>query len=345
LWSIDVEDDDMAGSVSELTETWPCAEPADASPLVSVVMIFMNGMPFMTEAIQSVFAQTYQHWELILVDDGSVDDSTQVALAWSRRFPERVRYVEHEGHENRGMSASRNLGIKLSRGECIAFLDSDDVYLPQKLERQVALLAACPRAAMVYGATIHWHSWTGRPDDQARDCPRRLGTPPNTLVEPPALIPLFLRLEAQTPGTCGLLIRRDALLEVGGCEEQFRGMFEDQAWIYKVCLRWPVYVEGGSWDRYRQHPSSHVQVSMRRGLYRSRKPNPAYGMFLTWFERYLLAHGPVGDPALVAALADERYPYRHPLRLRLRSAAGRVWSTVNRMRSRTLQRPYARDVS
>jgi hypothetical protein len=68
-------------------------------------------------------------------------------------------------------------------------------------------------------------------------------------------------------------------------------------------------------------------------------------MFLAWFERYLFAHGPVGDPALVAALAHERYPYRHPLRLRLRSAPRAVWSTANRALSRTLQRPYARDVS
>jgi glycosyltransferase involved in cell wall biosynthesis len=308
-------------------------------------MIFMNGMPFMTEAIESVLAQTYRRWELILVDDGSTDDSTQVALDWSRRLPERVRYIEHAGHQNRGMSASRNLGIEVARGEFIAFLDSDDVYLPQKLERQVAILTAQPRAAMVYGATLHWHSWTGRPDDQARDCPRRLGVPPNTLVEPPALIPLFLRLEAQTPGTCGVLLRRSALLEVGGCEEQFRGMFEDQAWLYKVCLRWPVYVEDGSWDRYRQHPASHVQVSMRHGLYRSRQPNPAYGMFLRWFERYLKTLGPAADPALAAALAHECYPYRHPLRLRLRRAPRAVWSTARRTLSRTVPRPYARDAS
>jgi hypothetical protein len=68
-------------------------------------------------------------------------------------------------------------------------------------------------------------------------------------------------------------------------------------------------------------------------------------MFLTWFEQYLKTHRPAVDPALSAALAHECYPYRHPLRLRLKSAPRAVWSTANRALSRTLQRPYARDVS
>src|SRR5690606_21662112 len=138
----------------------------------------------------------YDRWELLLIDDGSTDASSTIARRYAQEHPERIRYLEHPGHANRGMSASRNLGIAHARGAHIPFLDADDVYLPEKLERQVRLLTAHPDVDMVYGATRHWYSWTGRPEDVARDQVRRLGVPPGTIVRPPRLIPLFLRLEA-----------------------------------------------------------------------------------------------------------------------------------------------------
>src|SRR5829696_811917 len=101
----------------------------NSKPLVSSVMIFFNAERFIREAIESVFAQTYDNWELLLVDDGSTDDSTQIALHYAEQYPERVRYLEHPGHQNRGMSASRNLGVSQAKGEYIALLDADDVWL------------------------------------------------------------------------------------------------------------------------------------------------------------------------------------------------------------------------
>ena len=122
-------------------------------PLVSAITIFLDAETFLREAIESVLAQTYANWELLLVDDGSTDGSTEIALGYARLYPQRIRYLEHEGHRNRGMSASRNLGIPHARGEYIALLDADDVWLPLKLERQVAILESDPESAMVYGAT------------------------------------------------------------------------------------------------------------------------------------------------------------------------------------------------
>ena len=138
-----------------------------SDPLVSVISIFFNAAEFLAEAIESVLAQTYPHWELVLVDDGSSDGSAEIARRYADSDPGRIRYVEHPGHENRGISAARNLGVREALGEYVAFLDADDVYLPQKLERQAQLLAAHPEAAMVYGATLHWHGWTGRPEGRA----------------------------------------------------------------------------------------------------------------------------------------------------------------------------------
>ncbi|HEY9653496.1 MAG TPA: glycosyltransferase family 2 protein, partial [Coleofasciculaceae cyanobacterium] len=113
-------------------------------PLVSVVTIFLNTEKYIEEAIESIFAQTYDRWELLLVDDGSSDRSTIIALQYAQQYAGKVRYLEHETHQNRGMSASRNLGVRHAQGEYIAFLDSDDVWLPQKLERQVEILESQP---------------------------------------------------------------------------------------------------------------------------------------------------------------------------------------------------------
>jgi glycosyltransferase involved in cell wall biosynthesis len=72
-----------------------------------------------------------------------------------------VRYLEHEGHQNLGMSASRNLGIRHAQGEYLAILDADDVWLLHILEEQVAVLESHPEAAIVYGSLYWWYSWTG----------------------------------------------------------------------------------------------------------------------------------------------------------------------------------------
>src|SRR5918993_1644792 len=122
-------------------------------PLVSVIIIFFNTEEFLQEAIESVLAQRYGNWELLLVDDGSTDGSTAVALEYAERHPSDVLYLEHFGHQNQGPSASRNLGLSYARGEYVAFLDSDDVWLPYKLEEQVAILDAQPEAAALYGNT------------------------------------------------------------------------------------------------------------------------------------------------------------------------------------------------
>src|SRR5690349_12025071 len=90
-------------------------------PLVSVVMAVLNCDRFLEEAIASVFAQTYPHWEILLVDDGSSDCTVDIFRECQLRNPERLRYFEHPGHSHHGVSASRNLGMANARGAYIAF--------------------------------------------------------------------------------------------------------------------------------------------------------------------------------------------------------------------------------
>ena len=103
-------------------------------PLVSVIIPTYNRAQYICNAIDSVLAQTYRNIEVIVVDDGSTDD-TRCILS---RYGPNIRYVFQN---NAGPSAARNNGITKARGRLIAFLDSDDIWLPEKLERQVQLIA------------------------------------------------------------------------------------------------------------------------------------------------------------------------------------------------------------
>lgn len=255
--------------------------------LISVVTIFFNTEKYIGEAIESVLSQTYPHWELLLVDDGSSDRSTDIAMQYVQKYPEKIRYLEHEEHQNHGMSASRNLGIQHAKGELIAFLDSDDIWLSERLDRQATILESQPKAAMVCGPNELWYSWTGNEEDKKRDYIHFLGkgVKHNHLYYSPQLALLFWRNQARTPGTCSVLIRRQVFEELGGFEESFRGMFEDRVFFSKVYLNFPVYTVEECFDKYRAHPESCRAVSDSK--YNPFKPDPAYLTFLDWMADYL----------------------------------------------------------
>ena len=278
-------------------------------PLVSVIIIFWNAERFLEEAVESIFVQTYDHWELLLVDDGSGDRSTAIARSYAERDPQHVRYLQHPEHANRGMSASRNLGIWNAQGAYIAFLDADDAWFSNILEEQVAILEAYPEAAMAYGPIQYWYSWTGKPEDCERDHVENLGVPPNALIPPPRLLPLFLRDKATKPS--GILVRRQIIEQLGGFEDSFRGEYEDQVFCAKICLSAPIFASGQCWYRYRQHPDSCYLTAQRTGdTYSARL------RFLNWLAMYL-SEQKVRDLGVWRALWFEFLPYSHPRGFRL----------------------------
>lgn len=280
---------------------------------VSVIMPFLDAERFLEEALRSILAQTFSGWELLLVDDGAHDRSTAIARQFAAARPDRVRCLEHPDHGNRGPSASRNLGIAHARGEYIAFLDADDIWLPEKLERQVALLERHPDAAMVYGPLHFWYGWTGNPADAERDFVSGKATAHDSIVPPPAMLLRQLEKRDGLPGTCSVLIRKHVVVRVGGFESSFQGLYEDEVFFSKIALREPVYVMSACLDRYRQHADSSCSRAIARGDYdpNPKVSNPSRGDYLRWLSDHLDAAG-VPDERLRRALEVELRPYRNP---------------------------------
>ena len=230
--------------------------PLGPNPEVSCVLIFFDNEEFLEEAILSVLAQTYSNWDLVLVDDGSTDRSTEIARQYARDHPFRIRYFEHPDHQNRGMSAARDLGFMHARGALIAWLDGDDVWLPDKLAGQVAAFQRHPTAGMVYGHSLIWHSWKRDRGESEQDHTVGLGVAPDTLCHPPELALNLIGMRGQTPTTCNAIVRRQVIDTLGRFDRGYRDVFEDQAFFVKVELHYPVYVADKVWARYRQHEGS-----------------------------------------------------------------------------------------
>jgi len=118
-----------------------------SDPLISVIVPVCNGDKYLSEALDSVLAQTYKPIEIILVDDGSTDRTSQIVNELQLRHP----YIHYHFQENQGLAASRNRGISLARADFIAFIDADDIWEPEKLTSQMNLIEKNQDVEMVSG--------------------------------------------------------------------------------------------------------------------------------------------------------------------------------------------------
>jgi glycosyltransferase involved in cell wall biosynthesis len=254
-------------------------------PAITVITIIYNEERFLAEAIDSVLVQGNVDWELVLVDDGSTDASPTIAQRYADRHPSRVRLVRHLGGVNRGMSASRNLGIAESRGRWLSFLDADDVWLPGKLAAQLAVLDRFPSIELLASPAQWWRSWAGS-GNGAGDWVQQLGSdaPGDEVVQPPELLVGFLHDEWRS--ICDLVISRRAVESIGCYEPVFRGMYEDQVFHAKVLARLPAIVTERWWYRYRQHPEACTATSHRDGAHAA-----ARRRYLDWLWHYVQDNG------------------------------------------------------
>lgn len=176
------------------------------SPSVSVILPTYNRAELLVRAIQSVLAQTYEDFELIVIDDASTDNTEEVVKSLS---DPRLRFIQHD--VNRGGAAARNTGIKVAQASLIAFQDSDDEWMPQKLEKQVTVLKnARPEVGVVY--TDLW-----RIQGEERTHWRFPSiTPEDGIVYDRALERVFCKISIVTA-----LIRKECIDEVDLFDERF----------------------------------------------------------------------------------------------------------------------------
>ena len=168
------------------------------SPLVSVVIPNYNYATYVREAINSVLAQTYPNIEIIVVDDGSSDDSRTTIASYGDKI---IGIFQ----QNQGVSATRNNGVKASRGKYVAFLDADDVWLPRKIELQMAKFRDDPALGMVHVAV-----------DEVDSSGRILAQKLNGLEGRRTDAFFMLTAECVFGGGSGIVVPRRVFDEVGG---------------------------------------------------------------------------------------------------------------------------------
>ena len=164
---------------------------------VSIVMAAKNYARFLPQAVRSVFAQTYADWELVVIDDGSTDDTPSAVRPFLADA--RVTYVRSDVL---GQSRAKNLGVRLSRGAFVAFLDADDAWLPTKLEKQVALFAANPELGVAFSK--RWLI-----DEAGNRLPTPIANPPRGRVADAIFVRNFVCFSSA-------VVRRELFDRVGG---------------------------------------------------------------------------------------------------------------------------------
>ena len=176
---------------------------------VSVVIPCYNGMPYLPQALDSALAQTHAPCQVIVVDDGSSDDSAATVQRYAAEYPDRGGMLIQQA--NAGEPAARNRGIEACDGDWVAMLDTDDWWEPTKLEKQLAAARdAGPECVMVHtGWTYHLADGTTRPCDLAR-VGRRIGWCTQRLLEP------------TSTGHPSIMVRRDVLKRIGGYDTSFK---------------------------------------------------------------------------------------------------------------------------
>jgi len=192
---------------------------------VSVIIPVYQSANTIAEAIDSVLSQTFKDFEIIVVDDGSTDSLEEVLS----KYGEKIKLIKQK---RLGVSASRNKGIKNSSGEIVAFLDADDIWLPNKLSQQLALFNLNPHLGVVFGNVYFWNG-----EIFQRKTYFDFSQPYRGKI----LFPLFA---VDFIPLLSIMIRRKVLDKVGLFDESVR-FVEDYEMLLRIALNWEFdYVEG-----------------------------------------------------------------------------------------------------
>jgi len=196
---------------------------AEKSPVISVILPTYNCANFLPHSIQSILSQTYDSYEIIVVDDGSTDNTKEVL----NPFMQKIKYVSY--HWNKGAHVARNIGIRQALGKYIAFIDADDLWLPEKLQTDVDYLETHPDISMTYSKHINIDSNGNKLGEGSR------------IMLPSGNIFIQLFSEQNFIITSSVVVRREVFGTTGIFDEQ---LFNCQDWDMWLRIAYHFKVAG-----------------------------------------------------------------------------------------------------
>lgn len=215
---------------------------------ISIVIPAYNEERFLAETIESVLAQTYREFELLILDDGSIDRTLEIAQSYARRDA-RVRV---ESHPNVGIGPTLNRGFALSANEWVAMIQADDVMMPMRFERQLAFLAAHPELDVAAG-------WCKHIDSEGR----LIGKGDSPLITHEAVQKLYAANELIAFNCSTAIVRKSAVQAVGGYRSQFRVNEDADLWVRLLEAGYKILVQPEYLVKYRVHAGS-VSIARAR---------------------------------------------------------------------------------
>jgi glycosyltransferase involved in cell wall biosynthesis len=212
-------------------------------PLISIVIPAYNAEAFIAEAIESVLAQDYQIREIIVVDDGSTDNTPGVLESYQNR----IRFIRQS---NAGLGTARNTGIAAANGELIAFLDADDRWLPEKLSKQYKCLIHNPKAGLVHTDLLEW-----RPQESSQTH-REIGRGEFQ----GSCLPSLIQNNRVLPST--VLVKKECLDRVGNFDPQPTGVEDWDLWL-RIAREYEFAYVAEPLVLYRMHDANMSANSLR----------------------------------------------------------------------------------
>ena len=215
---------------------------------VSVIIPCYNRQDFIKETIDSVINQTYVNIEIIAVDDGSSDGTRSIIDTYRNQ----ITILEHPGRINKGQSAAINLGLKHCTGEYVAILDSDDVFCPEKIEKQVRILDSMPEIGIVYGNGFYINERSEKLYEIFPDSHKETNDPVRMLLE------CYFNIPSNS------LVRKSVYDRTGGYDESMRSSQDHDMGIRIMEVTRAYYINDILWYYRRHGDSQSGRHAMRR---------------------------------------------------------------------------------
>lgn len=223
-----------------------------SNPNVSVIIPTYNRSKYIKESLDSVLAQTYKDFEIIVVDDGSKDNTRGIVESYIKRFPGKIKYIYQE---NRGVAAARNKALENAAGRYIALLDSDDIWFPEILSCQVNKFEQDPGIALVYSSYDVFDDIRVREKDLLKNYYKNYYSG-NVLRE----LLLWCFIWSST-----VMIKREIFDDVGSFDENIQ-IGEDYDFLLRVARKYKVGCIRRVLARYRQHKGNLMKKDRKRQI-------------------------------------------------------------------------------